>query len=207
MTRRRNLYLARLRRLRKEQTIREMEPRNLPFRLSTTFDSCLEIGGRPSYTTSPTQVYNCNPRAPPTKPLTTPTPKPQTHHPHHPQHQSPNPPSIPSAEKPPPASTTSHSLSGSMFSDSIRPDASLPDAPAALHLTEWSMMLYDHYLTSTRTIMCTLPLDRYSLPTCVIHFAQSDSLLLHTLLAVSGAHLNFNQSFNDILHRKLRIKF
>lgn len=53
-------------------------------------------------------------------------------------------------------------------------------------------MLLDHYLASTCTILSTLSPQTGAFQNCVVEFAISDSLMLHTLLAVSGTHLNLN---------------
>lgn len=55
-------------------------------------------------------------------------------------------------------------------------------------------MLLDHYLASTSTILGTLSPQTGAFQTRVVEFAISDSLMLHTLLAVSGTHLNLNDT-------------
>lgn len=76
----------------------------------------------------------------------------------------------------------------------IPPSMGLSRACGTLLLTQWSIMLFDHYLASTSTILSTLSPRAGALQTCVVEFAVSDSLMLHTLLAVSGTHLNFNDT-------------
>lgn len=71
---------------------------------------------------------------------------------------------------------------------------SFPGVNETLQLTQWSTMLYDHWLNKTSNIMSTLSLQDSALHAYLIQSAPSDSLLSHTILAVSGTHLNFNQT-------------
>lgn len=69
-----------------------------------------------------------------------------------------------------------------------------PHVHDTLLLTQWSTMLYDHWFHRTSTNMCTLFPPNNAFHTYVVQSATSDTLLLHTLLTVSGMHLNFNDT-------------
>lgn len=74
---------------------------------------------------------------------------------------------------------------------------SLPIAAPAgfrsiLSLTKSSNSLFQHYFEHTSTLLTVLSNDDNPFKTHVIEVAMTDSLLLHTIIAVSGVHLNFN---------------
>lgn len=68
------------------------------------------------------------------------------------------------------------------------------DVDDTLLLTRWSMLLYDHYVTRTSINLCTLSPQYNAFRTYVVESATSDSVLLHSLLAVSGTHLDFKDA-------------
>lgn len=80
----------------------------------------------------------------------------------------------------------------SFASQSSLPVAGLASFRTILSLTGSSKLLYQHYFECTSNLITVLSNEKNAFQTHVIEVAATDSLLLHTILAVSGVHLDFN---------------
>lgn len=64
--------------------------------------------------------------------------------------------------------------------------------------TPLSVRFLEHYLAETGAMLAMAPPSKSPFITSLIPAAYTDDLLMHTMLALSGAHLGFKQSTNEI---------
>lgn len=82
----------------------------------------------------------------------------------------------------------------SIASHSQSPTRDLPRPGTACTLTPASVALLRHYLEYTAGLLCTSPPGKSPFITVVLPLAYADDLLMHTVLALSGTHLECRQS-------------
>ncbi|KAL6693529.1 fungal-specific transcription factor domain-containing protein [Trichoderma pleuroticola] len=88
-------------------------------------------------------------------------------------------------------------LSSSPISTALRrqsPTHDLPIPGTACTLTQASGTLLRHYFEHTAGLLCTSPPTKCPFITVVLPLAYTDELLMHTVLALSGTHLECRQS-------------
>lgn len=95
---------------------------------------------------------------------------------------------------PPEQAETRASLSIPKASRSQSPTRDLPRLGTACTLTQASVMLLQHYFEYTAGLLCTSPPAICPFITVVLPLAYTDELLMHTVLALSGTHLECKQS-------------
>ncbi|UKZ68150.1 uncharacterized protein TrAtP1_009185 [Trichoderma atroviride] len=74
------------------------------------------------------------------------------------------------------------------------PSRDLPRPGIACTLTRVSITLLRHYFEFTAGLLCTSPSTNSPFITVVLPLAYTDELLMHTVLALSGTHLECRQS-------------
>ncbi|KAL6824795.1 fungal-specific transcription factor domain-containing protein [Trichoderma sp. SZMC 28015] len=74
------------------------------------------------------------------------------------------------------------------------PTHDLPIPGTACNLTQVSITLLQHYSESTAGLLCTSPPTKSPFITVVLPLASTDELIMHTILALSGMHLECRQS-------------
>lgn len=74
------------------------------------------------------------------------------------------------------------------------PAHDLPIPGTACNLTQASITLLRHYFEYTAGLLCTSPPTKCPFITVVLPLAYTDELLMHTVLALSGTHLECRQS-------------
>lgn len=78
----------------------------------------------------------------------------------------------------------------SMLSSFMAPDRACSMSPV-------SMRFLEHYLSRTGVMLAMVPPSKSPFITSLVPTAYMDDLLMHAMLAVSGAHLSFKQPEND----------
>lgn len=89
---------------------------------------------------------------------------------------------------------SSASLAATMASTVQSPTRDLPRPGTACTLTQVSITLLRHYFECTAGLLCTSLPTKCPFITVVLPLAYTDELLMHTVLALSGTHLECRQS-------------
>lgn len=77
----------------------------------------------------------------------------------------------------------------------------------ACNLTPYSTTLLGHFLTETINLFAATPSEQNPFMTILLPLSHVDDLLLHSLLAFSGAHLAQKEIFGDKIATSMRLHY